>query len=118
MRSIDLHHIDADRACAAWNRIQERPTDVVLIRDSSPLTAQCMRVEIKHTSTEESSKGLKLGERSNKVDVVLFGIKDHPSETDTDMQRNDRFELDSLLYDIQTVYVYQGEIQGHAEAQI
>lgn len=118
MRKIDLHHTDSDRACAAWDRIQERPTDVIFIRDGAALAEQCVRVEIKHTSTFENMRALDEGTRSNKVDVVVFGILSHPTEDDTDIERNDRFALDTQIYEIQQVYNYQGEVQGHAEAQV
>lgn len=115
MRSPQSHHTDADRACAAWSRIQERPTDVVFDRDGSPLASQCIRVEFKPTDVTEIKTSLNKGGRASRGEAAIFGIKDHPIEDDTDMQRLDRFKLGDNVYEIQIVVAWQGELQARAE---
>jgi len=111
--------IDASsRAADAWRRIGEKPTRIVLIRQiatvKTTLAAQTVRVEYDNPYKGEVKGGAGL---SSTQRVTLFGIRDHETEADTDIQRDDRLALDGLQYRVVSVVKTLGEIQANCEAQ-
>lgn len=104
----------ADRAEDAWNRIQDKPSSIVLIRNRQPLAAQTMRIEVSNDQREVTGgAGM-----SSLQQVVLFGIKGHCSLPDTDIQRDDRFVSQGIQYKVISVNLEQiGELQARCEAQ-
>lgn len=101
------------RAARAWARINHKPTSVVFKDQAgTKLSAQTVRIESNNTSTESTSAAGKAARRG----VVVFGVRDHATVTDTDMEKGYRFVYAGSEYQIQSVILTLGEIQGLAEA--
>lgn len=102
------------RAVAAWRRITEKPSSVIILRGNDDLPAQTVRIERGGTMPAEPSGG------SNTVaaqqSVIIFGVVDHPTEADTNIRKGDRFVLNGAdEYRVIDTFVYPGEIQATAE---
>lgn len=110
---VAVPQIDPEaRAIAAWQRIQDRPSEVILNREGSPLAAQTMRIEmVARRDTLVGPAGQTLV-----LPVRLFGVRGHPTVSDTNLQRLDRFALNGLIYEVQSVVEYAGEVQALAAA--
>lgn len=103
----------ASRAAEAWARIQRSPMSVQFLRNSVLQTAQTVRVEMSNsTRREQNASGTATVTRQT---VIVFGIQDHATLPDTDMQVKDRFFFGGNQYEIQTVVASNGERQGFAE---
>lgn len=101
------------RAAAAWNRIQDKATGVAFrTQTGSTLPQQTVRIESDSSSSASTSQAGKAATRR----VVVFGVRDHASEDDTDIEAGYRFVLDSAEYRVMSVIVTIGEVQGIAEA--
>lgn len=112
--------VKSARAEDAWQRIQQKPSSIVIVRlssaaDDQTLEAQTLRVEYASKVTETGSGGDVSGAgRAAVREVTLFGIKDHPVQPDTDLQRDDQFALDGDVYKVVDVIPSLGEIQAKA----
>jgi hypothetical protein len=110
-------YIDAgSRAVAAWNRIQDRATDITLIRNGVKLAQQTVRVEVGAAGGEIRQDNSQLGTIGTQS-VTVFGIQGHPTKPDTDIQRKDRFVLNGKEYDITGITLFPGEIQAFGEVR-
>jgi hypothetical protein len=96
------------RAVMAWRRIQDKPTSITIIRLA---TAQTVRVEYGETGSEQTAAP-GTGTRRN---LTIFGIRDHPTETDTNIKAGDRFVLDNQEYRVLDIVKTIGEIQARCE---
>ena len=96
---------NATRASAAWQRISDKPTSVVFTRGAVDLSAQTVRVEFNSGGSDATGPVSDGGVQG----VVVFGVKDHPLEADTDMQRGDRFWHDDQEYEITVVINLTGQ---------
>lgn len=105
----------SDRATDAWNRILRNPSTLTLVRGQVELASQSMRIEFDNTVSEVSGEG---AGKSARRDAVVFGVKDHPTETDTDIQRGDRFSLDGQQYRVVHIIPIRGEIQATVEVLV
>lgn len=104
-----------DRAVDAWRRISQKPTSITLVRNGVAQSAQTLRVEADNMSSEV--EGLGMGQSSWRR-VILFGVRSHPTVTDTNIQRDDRFALSGTQYRVVDVNATNlGEVQATAEAQ-
>lgn len=107
-----------DRAAAAWDRINEHPTPITIIRSAgktkSSRPAQTVRLEFSNTTTGQQVT-TEAGTSSHQQ-VVVFGISGHDSEPDTDIQKDDQFRYAGLLYRVISVIAGQGEVQAQCEA--
>ena len=102
------------RAQDAWRRINNKPSSISLLRDDTLpyLAAQTVRIEYSIAQREVSGAGGSTIVRG----VTVFGIQGHASEADTDIERNDKFELDDELYQVVSVdHTLIGEIQARCE---
>jgi hypothetical protein len=102
-----------ERAADAWQRINEKPTSIVL-RTAAGATraAQTVRVEFDNTATPaESAAGV-----APKRKVIVFGIRGHATLADTLMAEGDRFVLDGDELRCVDIIVTLGEIQGIFES--
>lgn len=109
----DDEGIDAEsRAFDSWNRIKRDPTIIDIIRNTTTLAAQTVRVEFSGTGEE----GANAAGRSGRQRVVVFGVVDHPTITDTNIQARDRFALNKVQYEVITVVFNPGDIQAYCEA--
>ena len=103
----------SQRAVEAWRRIQRNPTSVVLRRAGSNLTAQTLRIEAERTQAQ--SGDLPIGEKP-RARAVVFGIKNHPTASDTTIVQGDRFVYQNVEYRVVNLSWYPGEIQAQCEA--
>lgn len=100
------------RAVDAWNRILQRPYSITLRRDGASVSAQTVRVEVQNNKPTRQQTAM--GERPLQQ-VIVFGVKGHPSITDTSMVIGDRFVYESKEYRMVSVSTQPGEIQGFGE---
>jgi len=100
------------RPTDAWRRINDKPTEITLKRGSTMLDQQLVRVEYSSSANEQ------VGENSipGTLTVTLFGVKNHPTVSDTDIQRGDRFVLENVEYEVMGVITTTGELQAISEA--
>jgi len=105
------------RAIAAWRRIQQNPASVTVVRgDGTSLSAQTVRLVMESGTggrSESTGEIVNAAER----DVLLFGIADHPTFDDTDVQKGDQFYANDLLHRVVEVAYYPGEVQARCEVQ-
>lgn len=98
----------AERAASWWVVIQRDPTSIQFRRDGTLLSAQTVRIESDNVITEKGNPNGSTAQGN----IVVYGIADHPTVTDTDMQRDDRFWLDNVEYEITDVVRTPGQVQG------
>lgn len=103
----------SDRAVDAWNRILRNPSSVEFVRGQTVLDAQSVRIEFDNQVKSEI-KGDGAG-TSSRRDAVIFGVKNHPSVTDTDIARGDKFAVNGQRYRVVQVIAVPGEIQATCE---
>lgn len=103
------------RAERAWARIQDRPAVITLVRDGAARAAQTVRIEpYRQRGIQEATGGAGMSARQS---LSIFGIRDHATETDTDIARDDRFVYQDKFYRVVHVNLFPGEVQALAEAQ-
>lgn len=107
--------VSRDRAADAWERILEKPTTITIKRGNATLPAQTVRFEYSNQQGAQEAKG-GAGMSSNQQ-AVVFGIRGHDSEPDTDIKRDDRFTVDGLQIRVISVIYQTGEVQARCEVQ-
>jgi hypothetical protein len=100
------------RAGLAWRRIEDKPTSVVFRTASGDLAAQTVRVESDNVATPAISTAGNAPRRR----VVVFGVRGHPSITDTDIKEGYRFVLGNDELRCVDLILTIGEVQGLFEA--
>lgn len=102
----------AQRAVAAWKRISDKPTSVAFRKpDDTDLAAQSVRLEFDDSARRaESEAG-----RGTVRRLIIFGVKDHPTVTDTDVRKGYRLIHDGGEYTVVSVIDSIGERQAIAE---
>ena len=103
----------AERAANAWRMINDNPSSVAFKKpDGTVLAAQTVRLERDNrASLAQSAAG-----NAPRANLIVFGVLDHPSIADTDMDEGYRFNANGDAYRIIDVIRTLGEIQGVAEA--
>lgn len=101
------------RAQFAWQRINEAPVSAVVMRGSTNLTAQTVRIDAnrpRETAGEAGTAAVR--------SVTITGVRSHPTVTDTDLAKGDRIYIAAtkVEYRVIDVTLYPGEIQATAEA--
>ena len=103
----------ATRAALAARRIADKPTSVAFRTPSgSTLSAQSVRVENDSTASPTMSTAGKSAARR----VVVFGIRGHATESDTDVAEGYRFILAGDEFRVQAIVLTLGEVQAMCEA--
>jgi hypothetical protein len=113
---------EAERAANAWRRIQRNPTSVVFVKPAvvtattttpeAESDAQTVRISPdSRASMSESVTGMAAKRR-----VVVFGIRNHATLADTDIEIGYRFRLDGESYRVDDIIKPPGEIQALCEA--
>lgn len=111
------------RAERAWKRIQRWPVEVAFTRPrvvqgdgtvtpETTLPAQTVRIESDNRATEITGEAGTAPTRK----VVVYGLQDHPTQPDTDMDDGYTFSHDNDLYKCIDVLSLPGERQGIFEA--
>jgi hypothetical protein len=103
---------DTSRAVDAWSRIQGDTSSVVLVRDGTALSAQTVRVEFSGTGEDRQNDTGRAGRQR----CVIFGVMNHPTVTDTNIQARDRFAINKKQYEVIAVITPPGEVQAFSEA--
>jgi hypothetical protein len=98
----------ASRAEDAWNRIQEKATSVVIRRAGVALAAQTVRLEMDDAFVSRTGANTDIAEQK----IVVFGVRNHATITNTDIQRKDRLTAFGAQWEIELVIVQTGEVQG------
>lgn len=102
----------ATRAADTWAHIQELPSEVTLYRGDTSLGAQTIRIEFSNFSLENLG-GSSVGDINLRF-ATLFGVRDHPTVPDTDIQKGDLFVHEGTHYEIENTILKPGEIQARA----
>jgi len=104
---------EEQRAAVAWRRINDKPSSVAFRTPAgSTLSAQTVRIE------PDSSAGMATSESgAGQVrKAVVFGVRNHATQSDTVMDDGYRFVLDGDEYRCVGILKTLGEIQGYFEA--
>ena len=105
---------ESERAALAYSRILAKPTAVTFLKPSGvALAAQTVRVEPDDKATDVIGPDGMTGPMRY---CVIFGVVNHDTIIDTNMQEGYRFILDNDEYRITDVIVTLGSIQGNAES--
>lgn len=102
------------RSFTTVRRIMDKPSDIIIMRGSTPLTSQTVRIE-----GRSSTRVLGTLQNSNQStflrEITVFGIRDHPTLPDLNVKVNDRFGYAGDSYMVIGVTLHAGEIQAAAE---
>lgn len=97
----------------AWKLIQRNPASIEIVRDTSTtLDAQTVRIETSNAQVERKGESGAVGVM---VDAVVFGIRNHPTEPNTNIKRNDLFAYEGQQYRVMYINLVVGGIQAHCE---
>lgn len=101
------------RAVRAWKRIQRDPSSIAVERSGNVQTAQTVRIEFSIENNSYAGQGQNT--MPSKRDLIIFGVRNHPTVTDTDLERGDRFVIGTSSYEITDVNdIVPGEVQADA----
>lgn len=103
----------ANRAADALRRINEKPASLVFVRNGAAQAAQTVRVEYDRAQSTEQGAGAQSSSRK----LIVFGVRDHPTVTNTNIQRGDRFAYQGGQFRVIDVIVTLGEVQASCEVQ-
>lgn len=108
------------RAVRAWSRILEKPSEIEVVR-VNPVTlvrtvhTVTVRLEFDNEGDEYATVG---NTGVNQMqECVIFGIQDHPTLPDTNLQRDDTFYYAGGNFRVVMVAPTLGELQFLAEVQ-
>lgn len=105
---------EAWRAADAWRRIQDKPTSITVERDGTDLPAQTVRLEADSGGRVVAG----MGGVQHLIEAVVFGIRDHATLADTDLQPGDRFVASGIAYEVIMVSpALLGELQAYAKVR-
>ncbi|MEL7232862.1 MAG: hypothetical protein AAGK74_00120 [Chloroflexota bacterium] len=104
---------EATRAIRAKRRIDRDPVTLTIVRNGgvNP-AAQTVRFVMDGRTAPQILDGGE-GVTGSRRDGILFGIRNHPTADDTDVQRGDLFRLDGQLYMVEAVTYLPGEVQAN-----
>lgn len=103
----------ATRAALAWRRIQDKPSSLAFRTPAGvTLAAQSVRVESDNANSMSSSTAGTAGTRK----IVIFGIRDHATLSDTVVAEGYRCIIAGDEYRVQSIVLTIGEVQAFAEA--
>lgn len=108
-----LSPVGESRAADAWTRILAKSTSIEVLRNKTTLAAQMVRIETDTNTTEVRGEGDSSSARQR---VIVFGIRNHPTQPDTDLKRNDRFAVNGVQYKVLHLVFQTGELQAQCEA--
>ncbi|MCZ2099715.1 MAG: hypothetical protein LC121_26325 [Anaerolineae bacterium] len=105
------------RAVEAWARISEQPTTITIRRGMETLDPQTVRVEYGDSAREDLDVRRGLNIVPGVQRAVMFGVRNHPTVADTNIQRSDRFVVDTTEFEVVAVIPAPGEVQAICEAR-
>ncbi len=104
--------VEQNRAAQALTRIADKTSTLRFKRNGTLLSYQNVRVEYDNGGRIAQTVFGGVAKQG----VVVYGYKGHPDETDTDMEKGDRFVMGSQEFQIIAVLETTGEIQAYAIA--
>ncbi len=105
------------RAADVWRRIQDQPSVISIRRAGEALDPQTVRIEFSDQAREDLDVRRGLNVTPGVQRAVVFGVRDHPTVADTDIQRADRFVIGATEYEVIGVIAAAGEVQAVCEAR-
>ena len=108
---------DRARAVEAWERIGEKATAITIRRGGETLDTQTVRIEMSDGGREDLDLRRGLNVTPGVQRVVVFGVRQHPTVADTDIQRGDRFVVGVTEFEVIGVIAVVGEVQAICEAR-
>ena len=107
------HDAESAQSILAYQRINDNPTSVSFRKpNGTTLDPQTVRIESYNTARETSSVATTGPARR----VIIYGIRNHPTLTDTNIAEGYRFVHTNDEYRVIDTMLAPGEIQGIAEA--
>jgi hypothetical protein len=104
------------RAIRTARRIADAPVSITVYRDGVELDAQTVRIDRATLTTKR--QGADNNVSIEETPYIVTGYKDHPTIDDTDIERGDRFEYESVVYSVVDVQLnLSGRLQARAVAQ-
>jgi hypothetical protein len=109
--------LDSSRAASLWRIISRDPRSIVLTRNGTELAVQTVRIEHDNSTRVVDTP---IG-RVNVQSVKVYGVVNHETVADTDIQTGDRFWLDAGTaqpkseYEVRQVIRLPGQIQALAD---
>jgi hypothetical protein len=85
-----------DRAMDTGMMIADKPTTITVYRSGVALDAQTIRID---PILPSGNTGENVTVQSD-ADAIVLGYRNHPTITDTDLQRNDVFVVDGVQYEV------------------
>lgn len=105
------------RAAEAWRRISDRPTSITIRRAGASLPAQTVRIEWGGSAREDEDIEVAVDAMPGVGRLTAFGVRGHPTVTDTDIQRGDRFTLGASEVEVIALLLPPGEVQAICEVR-
>lgn len=102
------------RAIAAARRISAKPSTINIRRAGSFLGNQRVRIEGISGTSSYGDLGTNANADTYQRMMVVFGVLDHPTLTDFDVQVNDEFGYNGDMYMVTGVTDHSGERQAIA----
>lgn len=90
---------DADPAVDNARIVGDKTTSITVLRAGSELSAQTVRLEDLRGERQGRSDSAYTG----MFDMLVLGYEGHPSITDTDLQRGDRFAVEGEMFEVVVV---------------
>jgi hypothetical protein len=103
-----------ERSALTWKHILDKPTDIVIQRDDVFLASQKVRIEGYLQVRNPGQMQFTNMETYTRI-MTIFGIRDHPTIPDTDIQVGDRFGVNGEIFNVIEVTPHAGEYQIQAE---
>lgn len=104
---------EEERAALAYARILDKPSSVAFKTPAGTvLTAQTVRLESDNSASQSESEAGRAPRRK----LIIFGVRNHATVTDTNMAEGYRFVSGGDEYKVVDIIETLGEVQGIAEA--
>lgn len=98
-----------NRAAAAWNRINDKPSSVAFKNAAGTIqAAQTVRIEYDNSASQSEDVSGQTAVRK----LIVFGVRGHGTITNTDIREGYRFVYDGDEYKCVSTILTIGEIQG------
>ncbi len=104
---------EGTRAVVAWRNILDWPTPITLYRNESALAEQTVRLEYSEATTSAEGRG-PAGQPSERQ-LTVFGVRNHPTVEDTNIQRGDLFKYQGDTYSVVDVILKRGSLEAYTE---
>lgn len=105
---------EINRAYDTARLIAEQPTVITFIRAGATLAAQTVRLERSNNIPSELTANIA---RVAETEVVIIGYRGHPTITDTNVRRGDRFVHSGQTYEVIQVDARLDRVFAHAKVQ-